>query len=237
MLNVPNTRETNRLIFLYLLGLLAVAILSTVSHSAMQWVVAEQRHYTALVKLAGQQSGMVSRIAFFASVMATTDDHAEFASAKSEVGLSINMLKRADRILRYDSPDRDMPRVMNANLRTIYEAPSVNLNTALKRYLERANAVYNSNMRELHPDSIDYIYLANYGPHALEPIFDAVAQEYDNMARTATRNIENLGFVAWIAVLVTLGVEVVVCVRGRYRCIRESRGALEGIVSGSTSNP
>jgi hypothetical protein len=57
-----------------LIGLSAIAFFITASYISLQQVVAKQRHFSKLINLAGRQSGQINRIAYFASVMASTSE-------------------------------------------------------------------------------------------------------------------------------------------------------------------
>ena len=193
----------------FIISLVIIAMLVTACWFAMNRLISEKHHYMDLATLAEQQSGQVSRLAFFATIMATTEDIDEFTKARSQVGRSINKLKSANQILSYDANGRRAPRVVNDNLCYIYKSPSVNLEALLKRYLEHTYAVYNADMDALHTGTYDYLYVSDYGPHALEPILDAVADEYDRIAKTSTNNLENLMLGGLIVVLIIVVVNSV----------------------------
>lgn len=95
----------------YLIGLSAIALLVTTSFLTMQHVVSKQRNFAQIVNLAGQQRGLVNRLAYFASQMATTDHQADFDQARAQVGRTINRIEDNHRLLREGSPDAGVPKV------------------------------------------------------------------------------------------------------------------------------
>ena len=103
----------------YIIGLSAIALLVTASYMTLQRVVSEQRNFSTLVNMAGHQSGLASRIAYFASLMATTRDESEFDMARSQVGRTIHKMEENHRRLRRGDPEEGMPYVTNENLEII----------------------------------------------------------------------------------------------------------------------
>lgn len=215
----------------YILGLSAIALLVTASFLTMQRVVSEQRNYSQLVNLASHQSGLANRIAYFASLMATTEDEAEFGMARSQVGRTINKMKTAHRILREGAPAEGIPQVTSEGLQTIYDDPMVGLDFALKRFLDRARRVYDTDQTSLQPGSAAYIFLTTYGPHVLEPMLDAAVEEYGRIGREAILAIERLELGIWIAALCTLLLEVLIIFRPLEARIRQSIASLEETVA------
>lgn len=152
----------------YIIGLSAIAVLVTASFMSMQHVVSAQRNFSQLVNLASHQSGLSSRIAYLASLMATTGHEDEFQVARSQVGRTISKMERAHQTLPQGAPEKGIPRVESASLALIYDDPSVGLSLALERYLGHARGVYDTPMAELDTGSYDFIYLTTYGPHVLD---------------------------------------------------------------------
>lgn len=188
----------------YIVGLSIIALLISASYFTMQKVVSEQRNFSNLLSLAGHQSGLVNRIAYFSSLMAATDDEGEFDMAKSQVGLTINKLEEAHQALRYGSVELGIPKVENEVLQGIYEDEAMGLEKSLGQFLEKAKAVYNSSQEELSAASEAYIFLTIYGPHALEPLLETAVDEYKAIGRAAIVQIERFEFIIWCATLVTL---------------------------------
>ncbi len=221
--------------FRYVIGLSAIALLITASFITMQKVVAEQRDFSTIVNLAGHQAGLSNRIAYFASLMVTTDNESEFDMAKAQVGRTINKMKRAHEILMYGDPEEGIPRITNENLQTIYNDPMVGLDRALKRFLRRAGTVYNSDMASLHTGSAAYLFLTTYGPHVLEPMFDAAVDEYQKIGKKAIVRIERFEIGIWLATIVTLLLEVCLIFYPLERNIRHTLKSLQNYIHTLTS--
>ena len=193
----------------YILGLSVIAFLVTASYITMQRVVSKQRDFAKLINLASHQSGLTNRIAYFSSLMASTSDESEFRIARSQVGRTIHKMKSAHYDLRNGNPDKNISKVSNANLLTIYDDPMIGLEMALNRFLERARKVYDTDMESLSINSADYIFLTTYGPHVLEPLLDAAVEEYENIGHAAILKIEKFEIIIWFATIVTLVLEIV----------------------------
>ncbi|HSL41606.1 MAG TPA: type IV pili methyl-accepting chemotaxis transducer N-terminal domain-containing protein, partial [Desulforhopalus sp.] len=188
---MQNNTATKNLRIRYVIGLSAIALLVTASFITMQRVVSEQRHFSSLVNLAGHQAGLANRIAYFSSLMVTTDDEEEFAIARAQVGRTINKMRDAHHLLRHGDPQRGIPYITNPTLEMIFEDPMVGLDRALENFLGRAATLYATDIDRLNVRSISYIYLTTYGPHVLEPMLDAVVDEYQNVGSAAIRRIEH----------------------------------------------
>ncbi len=173
----------------------------------MQHVISKQRDFSRLVSMAGHQAGLTNRIAYFASLMAATDDETEFNQARSQVGLTIHKMAAAHKALRNGDPETKIPKLTNDTLINIYEDSMMGLDLALSRFLERARQVYDADMESLTTGSVAYIYLVNYGPHVLEPLLDAAVDEYERIGRAAIVKIERFERFIWLAALLALLIE------------------------------
>jgi diguanylate cyclase (GGDEF)-like protein/PAS domain S-box-containing protein len=223
----------------YIIGLLMIALLVTASYVTMQRIVSEQGDFARIINLAGHQSGLSNRIAYFAGLMATTEDPTDFNMARAQVGRTVHKMERVHKVLREGDPDQGVPRVENDTLRLIYDDPMVGLDTALQRYLERARAVYDKPMDELSTDSIAYIFLTTYGPHVLEPMFDAVVDEYERISSESIDRIQGLELAIWLSALATLLLEAFLIFRPLERRItrtmdqlQDERGFLQHVIDG-----
>ncbi|WP_319574818.1 EAL domain-containing protein [uncultured Desulfobacter sp.] len=215
----------------YLFGLSAIALLVTASYITVHKVVSKQRDFAKLINLASHQSGLTNRIAYFSSLMASTSDESEFNLARSQVGRTIYKMKSAHYDLRNGNPNKNIPMVTNANLMIIYDDPRVGLEMALVRFLERAQQLYDSDMETLTIDSAAYIFLTTYGPHALEPLFDAAVEEYENISHAAILKIEKFELIVWLATIITLLIELVFIFRPFESQMKKTIQSLESSIN------
>ena len=204
---MPSLKAVKSLRTRYIIGLTVIALLVTASFMTMQRIVSEQRNFSKLVNLAGHQSGLSNRIAYFAGLMASTDDKTEFNMAKSQVGRTINKMERAHKALYEGDPENGIPHVTNENLEMIYDDPMIGLHNAVSNYIMRARIVYEKPMEELSLNSAAYVYLTTYGPHVLEPMFDSVVEELETIGTDAILRIEKLEMAIWITTLIVLLLE------------------------------
>ena len=211
----------------YIFGLSAIAILVSTSFFTMQHLISKQRDFSQLINLAGHQAGLTNRIAYFASVMATTQDETEFNQARSQVGLTINKMQTAHKALRNGDGEAQIPKVTNEALETIYDDPMMGLDSALQRFLNRARQVYETDMDSLSIGSIDYLYLVNYGPHVLEPLLDAAVDEYEGIGRGAMIRIERFEWIIWLVTLAALLLEAILIFRPLEKQVRRALSSLE----------
>jgi len=205
---VKHLKIIRHLRFRYVLGLSAIAILVTASYISMQQVINKQRFHATLVNLAGHQSGLSNRIAYFAGLMASTEDDVEYNMARGQIGRTINKMRNAHKILTEGSVEDNIPFVTNNNLKTIYGDPMVGLNEALSDFLKRAEEIYNLEMADFSLNSSAYIFLTTYGPHVLEPLLDAAVDEYEIIGEEAILRIKKLEKIIWISTLIALCLEI-----------------------------
>jgi diguanylate cyclase (GGDEF)-like protein/PAS domain S-box-containing protein len=201
----------------------------------MQRVVSEQRNFSSLVNLAGHQSGLVNRIAYFTTLMATTTDESEFDMARAQVGRTLNKIRASHHLLRNGSTEKKIPKILNDNLQTIYEDPMVGLDIALENFLEQAQVVYLSEMNELSHQSAAALFLTTYGPHVLEPMLDAVVDEYQKIGKAAILRIETFEEAIWIATILTLFFEILFIFRPLEGHIRRTLNSLEKSITDLTA--
>jgi len=204
---MPSLKAVKSLRARYIMGLTLIALLVTASFMTMQRIVSEQRNFSQLVNLAGHQSGLSNRIAYFASLMATTDDEDEFHMARSQVGRTINKMLDAHRVLYKGDAEAGIPKIRNDNLDVIYDDPMIGLNAAVINYIQRARAVYSIPMEDLTINSAAFLYLTTYGPHVLEPMFDSVVGELEAIGKESILRIEKLEKIIWITTLIVLILE------------------------------
>ena len=93
----------------YAMGLSVIALLITASYITMQKIVSKQQDFYRVVNLAGHQSGLTSRIAYFSSLMATTEDEEEFGMAQAQIGRSINKMKSVHKSLLNGDAEKGIP--------------------------------------------------------------------------------------------------------------------------------
>lgn len=215
----------------YVFGLSAIAMLVTTSFFTIQHLISKQRDFSQLINLAGHQGGLTNRIAYFASLMATTDDETEFNQAQSQVGLTIHKMRAAHKALMQGDSEARIPKVTNEILETIYKDPMMGLDSALQRFLERAQKVYETDMDSLSTGSIDYIYLVNYGPHVLEPLLDAAVEEYEHIGKTSIVKIEWFERIVWLAALIALLLEAFFIFRPLEKQVRQALNSLQTSVT------
>jgi len=192
----------------YGIALGCIALLITASFITMQHVISAQKNFSVLVNLAGHQSGLANRIAYFSSLMATTKDESEFNMARSQVGRTIHKMEHGYQVLRKGDPLNGIPNISNDQLKNIYESPMVGLDDAIANFLDQATVLYNTPHEQLTSGSSSYIYITTYGPHALEPLLDAVVDEFQAVANHAINRIEHFETAIWLTTLLALILEI-----------------------------
>ncbi len=189
----------------YLICLGAIALLVTASWLVMKYVVVAQADHSRLIGFASQQLGLTNRIAYFATVMTTTDDETEFATARSKLNRAINAMTRTHAALvGTDDSDGDLPMVMTPALREVYFDQAFGLNAAVNSYLEHANVLHGRAFGTLHPNDAAFLFLTTYGPNVLEPLFGSAVDEYERIAATAIDRIETVALAIWLVTIFTL---------------------------------
>lgn len=224
-------KTVTNLRFRYIIALSVIALLVTASYITMQRVISEQRNFASLVNLAGHQAGLVSRIAYFSNVMATTTDEDEFETAKAQVGRDLHKMTSTHYILRHGSEEKGIPQITNEKLRSIYEDPMVGLDNALSRFLDYAQLVYDCDIVNLSLNSVSLVFLSTYGPHVLEPLLDAAVEEYQEIGRKAILKIEKFEEAIWIATIITLICEIVFIFQPLEGQIRKTLRYLENSIA------
>ena len=214
----------------YVIGLGLIALLVSGSYLTMQQAISKQRIFADVINLAGHQVGLANRIAYFSLIMITTDDETEFATAKSQVGRTVQKMEQVHDTLLNGSVEKGIPRISNENLQALYYDESIGLHVSLQRFLENARAVYNSKPGELELNSYEYVYLTTYGPHTLEPMLDSAVDEYGKLSRASNAWIQKLELVTWIGTLFLLVLEVLFIFIPLEKKIRKSIDHLQGSI-------
>jgi len=95
---MENVKAVRLLRIRYIVGLGLIALLVTGSYLTKQRVIAEQNNFAELINLAGHQSGLAHRIAYFSLEMITTDEADNFFNAKTQVGQTIARMEQVQEI-------------------------------------------------------------------------------------------------------------------------------------------
>ncbi len=81
----------------YLVALGLIAALVSGSYLSMQRIIAQQRDFSELIDLAGGQSGLANRIAYFGLLMITSNNALAFDTAQAQLGRSITKIRQGIR--------------------------------------------------------------------------------------------------------------------------------------------
>jgi len=219
---MPEFSDVQSLRRRYIIALSAIAILVTGTWLGMRITVDQQRNFSKLISIAGQQSGLSERTAHFATQMLAAHDNEDFSVAKAQLGRAISDMESAHRILLNGDPDSEIPFVMTSALQTIYFDPTVGLDSAISRYLTHARAIYSMPRDKLSWNSAPYVFVLQYGPYVLEAMFRAATDEYEMASQNAIEWIKQLETVLWLAALVILSAEVLFIFRPLERHLRKS---------------
>jgi len=219
---MPEFSDVQSLRRRYIIALSAIAILVTGTWLGMRITVDQQRNFSKLISIAGQQSGLSERTAHFATQMLVARDNEDFSVAKAQLGRAISDMESAHRILLNGAPDSEIPFVMTPALQTIYFDPTVGLDGAISRYLTHARAIYSLPRDKLNWNSASYVFVLQYGPYVLEAMFRAATDEYEMASQNAIEWIKQLETVLWLAALVILSAEVLFIFRPLERHLRKS---------------
>jgi len=228
---MKNVKAVRLLRIRYIVGLGLIALLVTGSYLTKQRVIAEQNSFAELINLAGHQSGLAHRIAYFSLEMITTDEADNFFNAKTQVGRTIAKMEQVQEILLNGSAERGIPLISNDNLQALYFDESVGLNISLERFLKNAEAVYRSDFGELGTDSYEFTYLTTYGANILEPMMDRAVAEYQNINHESIMRIERIELAIWLGALLLLTFEALFIFKPLESRIRKAIGNLQGTVS------
>ena len=229
--DMENVKAVRLLRIRYIVGLGLIALLVSGSYLTKQRVIAEQRNFAELINLAGHQSGLAHRIAYFSLEMITTDSTDNFSNAKAQVGRTITEMEQTQAILLNGSVERGIPRIRNENLQTLYFDESVGLNITLERFLKNAEAVYLSDIGTLGTDSYEFTYLTTYGSNILEPMMDSAVAEYQKISHESILRIERFELLIWMGALMLLMFEALFFFRPLENRIHKAIASLQGTVN------
>jgi len=215
----------------YVIGLSVIALLVTASWLTLQTVVAKQENFSEIINMASHQRGTAERIALFSMTMATRSDPDDYATARAQLGRAISTLERTHKMLLEGDKDQGIPKISNAVLDILYFDKSSGLDTAVKRYIKHARAIYNTPIGKLTPDSGDFVFVQQYGPHVIKFLFDSTVDEYEAIGKKAIQDIQKLEMFLWIAALSILAAEVIFIFRPMERKVRD---ALDEVIAKKT---
>lgn len=114
----------------------------TTTYLTMQSIIAKQEHYSHVLYVAGQQSGLSNRIAHFAGQMAVSEDEDAYGTTRSQLCRAVNKMAAAHDAVLTGNAEMGMPKIITPLLDIIYFADAVGLDPAVKRFLGHARDIY-----------------------------------------------------------------------------------------------
>ncbi len=219
--------------FRYILGLSALAVLISGTYFLLDQTIDRQKDHGRVIEMAGNQTGLSNRIAFFVGQMSASTSDEEFDTARQQVGRAIQRMRTQHRMLLGGDPESGLPRIMTPLLETIYFDHDFGLDIALDRFLKNAGRVYETGFGSLSTNDAAYVYVTTVGPHVLETILNAAVTEYDEFSRAEINKLKQLELLALAAALALLLIEAMFIfrplerrVRGAFQEIRAKRDEL-----------
>ncbi len=220
-----NPVKSLRIRYLFGLGFLAVLVAST--YLVMVNAIERQQHYGRVIHYAGEQIGLVNRIAFFVQVMATTEDEDDFDLARAQIGRAINLMRKRHDMLVHGAPEQDFPKVSNATLKQIYFDSGFGLDMAIERFMKRAELARSAPWGTLNESNAAYVYVVTYGPFVLETLQNAAVTEYEDFARSEMTKLKYLELGAVVVALLVMCLEAFLIFRPLERRIHSMFHAVE----------
>ncbi len=202
-------KSVQSLRFRYRIGLCIIGIMVCASWATTQYAVAQQRNYFSLISIASDQNALTNRIIYFVSSLATAASDDDFDESRAQLGRAIHGMTASHQVLLNGDDVSGLPKVMASDLELIYFDPAVGLDMAVKRFLGYAKQVYGLPREQVSDRSAAYIYVMTYGPHVLQPLFQAAVDAYEAVARDAVRSIERVGFMLLLGILAALICEAI----------------------------
>ncbi|MGB0671496.1 MAG: sensor histidine kinase [Rhodospirillales bacterium] len=194
--------QSFRVRYLFGLTLLAVAV---VFASAFQIKITErQERNGALILAAGDQVGLVGRIAFFASQMATSKTEDEFNVARQQLGRATNRLLEQHESLLNGNSVKGLPKIETPALTELYFGPGLDLDRGLHRFVNRAEVLHKLAFGDLSLNHPAYLFVVTYGPHALEPLLEEAVTKYEVFNRREIKDLQDIQVVLAILVLLIM---------------------------------
>jgi len=200
-----NPIKSIRARYVMALSILAMAIFAT--YFLMQHTIERQKNYGRVIHIAGNQIGLTSRIAFFISQMDISTTAEEYNTANQQVGRAINLMRRQHTVLLNGDPGQDIPRIMSPLLDRYYYAQGFAVDGAVGRFLDNAETINKTEYEAFSTKSANYAYVLTNGPYILDPLLNAVVQEYENFARDDIKRLQDIEALATAAVLALLLLE------------------------------
>lgn len=203
--------ETTRYIRLrYVLGLSALALLILGTHLFLVREAArDQDALSTIINIAGSQTGLTNRIAFFVQQMTQdiTDD--EHKTARQQIGRAISQIESNHNLLINGNKSRGIPRVFNETLEIIYFDNNFGLDAALERFLNHVSKIQQADPAGIEPGHVSVIFVTNYGPYVLETLLNSAVSEYEAHARRMHDRMHRYQEVAVAAALLLLIIEAI----------------------------
>jgi len=208
--------------FRYIIGLSALAVLISATYFLLDQTIDRQKDHGRVIEMAGNQTGLSNRIAFFVGQMAASTSDEEFDTARQQVGRAIQRMRAHHRMLLNGDPETGLPKIMTPLLETIYFDRDFGLDLALDRFLRNATEVYATAYGELATNNAAFVYVTTVGPHVLETLLNAAVTEYDEFGRAEINKLKRLEFLALAAALALLLIEAMFIFRPLERRVRSA---------------
>ena len=188
----------------------------------MQTTIERQENYGKVINIAGSQTGISNRIAFFVVQMASATTQDDFEVARQQLGRAVNLMRRQHDVLLHGDPESHIPQISTPLLTTVYFEPAYGLDRAIRAFLDHAAALSKREFGDIERNNPDYVYVVVFGPYVLDTLLDAAVSEYERFVRAEIETLKRNEFIAVGLALLLLVVEALFIFRPLESRIREA---------------
>lgn len=216
--------ETTRYIRLrYGFGLSALALLILGTHLFLVREAArDQDALSTIIHIAGSQTGLTNRIAFFTERMMQDISDDERKTARQQIGRAINQIQSNHKLLIHGDEIKGIPKVFTETLQIIYFDNNFGLDVALERFLTHVNKIQHADPEDIGPGHVSVIFVTNYGPYVLETLLNSAVIEYEAHARRVHDRVHRYQNIAVAAALILLIIEAIFIFRPLEKNVKRS---------------
>lgn len=215
------------LTFRYVLALGILAALSLVSYLILKENIKANEGSAAVINISGRQRMFSQRIAVLSLRLVAAQGSAEKEKIRKALADAAGVMEKSHNSLIKDDSVIGFRRIPSRQVQAMYFSPSLNLDTQVRRYLEKARGLLSFSDAEIDLQNPDLQYIIEAAQGDLLNSLDAVVKQYqlESEARIARLKIlQRWVVLSTMCVLLITGIFIF---RPMLKRIRQKTDALE----------
>jgi PAS domain S-box-containing protein len=188
----------------YTFALTLIALLSIGGFLMLRSIIQNTSASSTVINVSGRQRRLSTLIAFDTlQLRMPSQDVTVREDYRQDLLQSIALMQRSHDALTGKTNDLDLPKYDSEAIKNIYYSAPAYLDDSVRKYLQKATEIAQSNESQLSQQSQNLNYVISVGSNDLVKKLDVAVQQYETKAKTKIVQIEQMEF-SFLLITLTL---------------------------------